>query len=302
MRLHLEYTLVLPRPDVLSLPLSITAEGKSFTVEPPVPPFGPRVVVEGPVNPTTITVVTKTGVFKDNVELPGLQVPEYGLLAEFAHDVSNALTFLRDEHISLAGLMHYDVVIAETAKDERRLAELGTAEVWGGPTSAIAAFRTTEVPSSPLIGALLRNRAGLMIYADVVALHRPAARFRELWRVLESAFGCDGDELVESLVAYAPAVEMGFTLEHVKQLLVLRGRASHAASKPKASREEIARVNYETERRLPSLKSLVERVLLTKRSWGRPTGAVDAIFSRRSFVGPDNSLNLFQPPRRRRTR
>jgi hypothetical protein len=91
---------------------------------------------------------------------------------------------------------------------------------------------------------------------------------------------------------------MGFTREHFKRLLVLRHRASHAASK--GGRREIARVNGEAERSLPTLKSLVERVLLSKRSWGRPTGAVDWILSRPSFVGPDNSLKLQAPPRRRR--
>src|SRR5260370_16449492 len=111
--------------------------------------------------------------------------------------------------MSLAGRMVCDVVIAATPEDEKQLNELGTTNVWGGPTFAIGTFRTVQEPSSPLVGALLRNKAGLMIYADAVALHRPVARFRELWRVLESAFGLEGDKLVARLAAYAPIIEMG---------------------------------------------------------------------------------------------
>jgi hypothetical protein len=304
MRLHLEYALVLQRPEVLSLPLSVTAEGKSFTAQAPVPPLpGLRVVVEARVDPSTLSVEPSTGVFRasDGSEIPLLRVPEKDDLVEFAQDVTNALAFLTDQHITLMNPLGSNVLVPETPKDEARLAELGTAEVWRATSLVGVGIATVWEPSSRVVGALLRNRAGLMIYAEALALPRPAPRFRELWRVLESAFARKDDKLVKRLAVYGPAVEMGFTRAELKRLLVLRGRASHAASKPKAGRREIARVNHDAERSLPRLRSLIERVLLTKRSWGYPTGEVDVILPLDSHVSADGDMHVQQAPGRARS-
>ena len=145
MRVHLEYTLVLTRPETLSLPLTIVAEdNKRFTVQDSAPPYtGLSAFVEGPIDPSSLTVVAKTGVFRgrDKTELPQLDVPAANVLFEFAHDVTNALAFITDEHMSLAHRLGGDVVLADTPEDEARLAELGTADVWAA-RSAIGSIRS----------------------------------------------------------------------------------------------------------------------------------------------------------------
>lgn len=283
------------RPETLSVTLTIVAEDhKCLTVQDSTPPYtGLNASVEGPINPMSLTIVARTGVFRasDHTELPQLNVPEATVLAEFAHDVTNALAFITDEHMTLAYLSDRSVLIPDTPDDAARLSELGTTDVWF-ERGAIGSIRTVVEPSNRLVAALLPKRAGLMIYADALALARPAAQYRELWRVLESGFGCQDNDLVDTLASYAPATEMAFTREELRRLLVLRGRASHAGSK--AGRTEIARVNHETARRIPRMKALVDRVLLTKKAWGRPTAGVEALMPLGSFVGPDNAFTIYK--------
>jgi hypothetical protein len=125
----------------------------------------------------------------------------------------------------------------------------------------------------------------LSISAPALTRAPPAARFRELWRVLESAFTRSDDELVALLADYAPTQAMGFTRDELRQLLVLRGRASHAASK--AGLTELVAVERECSQRLPCLKNLAERVILTKRSWGFPTTYVDELMPLAGYVQPE---------------
>jgi hypothetical protein len=54
----------------------------------------------------------------------------------------------------------------------------------------------------------------------------------------------------------------------------LRGRASHAQARAKVGKQELIEVERECIRALPRLKTLVERVILTKKSWGYPTVGV----------------------------
>jgi hypothetical protein len=124
----------------------------------------------------------------------------------------------------------------------------------------------------------------LRIYADALKLGTGAARFRELWRVLESAFNRQDDELVALLADYPPARAMAFSRDELKQLLVLRGKASHAASR--AGVKQLLAVERECSHRLARLKNLAERVILTKRSWGYPTRGVDELVPLSAYVVP----------------
>jgi hypothetical protein len=109
------------------------------------------------------------------------------------------------------------------------------------------------------------------------------ARFRELRR-LESAFQRTDRRLIELLSEYEPAQAIGFTSDELKELLMLRGRASHAQSK--AGCREPSVVERECERRVPRRENLVERVLLTKQDWGSPSTAVEELAHVQANVQP----------------
>src|SRR5205085_9366951 len=110
--------------------------------------------------------------------------------------------------------------------------------------------------------------------------------------ILEAAFGKRDDELVALLAKYEPARKLDFDEAEVKQLLVLRGRASHAQSS--AGIKELVYVDQECSKQLPRLKNLCERVILTKKDWGYPTIAADELLPLTSFVEPANRLVIFR--------
>jgi hypothetical protein len=98
---------------------------------------------------------------------------------------------------------------------------------------------------------------------------------------------------VSYLADYAPAQELGFDEAELEQLFSLRGRASHAQSKKGI--EELAAVEQECGRKLQRLKNLVERVLLTKKTWGSPTTTVEELTRLESYIGKDGkSVRLFR--------
>jgi hypothetical protein len=55
---------------------------------------------------------------------------------------------------------------------------------------------------------LLPRRVGLRLYANAMKADLAVAQFRELWRILEAAFGKRDDELVARLANYEPAREL----------------------------------------------------------------------------------------------
>ncbi len=135
---------------------------------------------------------------------------------------------------------------------------------------------------------------GLRLYANAMQADLAVAQFRELWRILEAAFGKHDDELVTLLTKYEPARKLRFDEAEVKQLLVLRGRASHAQSS--AGIKELVYVDQECRKQLPRLKNLCERVILTKKDWGYPTVGTDELLPLAGFIGPANNIIKFKPP------
>lgn len=193
-------------------------------------------------------------------------------------DLVSAVSFLADVPLALSRPMQEDRFIPEVEADERRLEELGT---------DLPCLRTTvqlmsggrKVPiDADRVSTLFGRAAGVRLYADALKLPLDVARFRELWRVLESAFKKDGDQLVDCLESYQPATDLGFNRQELDDLLHLRGRASHAQSRQGVV--ELIRVERECAEHLPRLKQLVETVILTKKSWGYRTTVVEELFPR----------------------
>jgi hypothetical protein len=252
---------------------------------------GLRLVVDRRVDRDALEVVPESGVFREHpgrsrAELPALRIraderPEHVL----AVDLLSAISFLSDVPLSVSRPIDEDRFVAEDEGDRETLADLGTDDVYNetGFTFATHTFGGVAL-TAERFSNLLRRRAGLRIYADALKLGTGAARFRELWRVLESAFNRQDDELVALLADYPPARAMAFSRDELKQLLVLRGKASHAASR--AGVKQLLAVERECSHRLARLKNLAQRVILTKRSWGYPTRGVDELVPLSAYVVP----------------
>jgi hypothetical protein len=155
--------------------------------------------------------------------------------------------------------------------------------------------RTTSI-SDRTLSRLVERGVGVRLYSDALRSPFAPARFRDFWRVLESAFNRRDNALVEALSDYQPAKQLGFEKEELRALLVLRGRASHAATQPEKSLDEAINIVRECNEALPRLMKLAERVVLTKKSWGYRTAAVDEILPLRSFPNRAGGTTIIMPP------
>jgi hypothetical protein len=237
---------------------------------------GLRLIVDRRVDRDALEFVTHSGLFREHPngsreELPALQLrgndrPDWVL----AVDLVSAISFLSDVPLRVSVRIGDDRFVAEDEGDREILADFGTHHVYHrtGGRLGTRTFGRVALTAEHL-STLLGRRAGLRIYADALKLGTSTARFRELWRVLESAFNRQDDELVGLLADYPPAQAMAFSRAELKRLLVLRNRAGHAASK--AGVKQLLAVERECSQSLTRLKNLAERVILTKHSWGYPS-------------------------------
>jgi hypothetical protein len=200
-----------------------------------------RVGVEG------LSLVLKSRTYQiqadgTKVEIPKIAVDELAIAgAESADDVAAVLTFLTDQAFTTYHSPDdTDELLPETPEDEALLRGFGTDEVWM-PLSGTPSVRTFREPvGAVLVQALLAKHVGVQLYADAVRNITASARFRDLWRVLESAFGLKGQALIDALAAYPPTLQVDATADELKALHQLRGRASHAESR--AGIRELRRV------------------------------------------------------------
>jgi hypothetical protein len=213
-------------------------------------------------------------------------MPNEGLVAG---DFVNALTFPTDVPMSAArGRIH--------RKDHRGV---GTAaRVWDRQTvlgDANPSIRTfSGMVHGDNVRLLLERAPGVRLYADAMKLPLAVARFRELWRVLESAFASVEDGLVERLAVYPAAPQLKFDRDELECLRVLRGRASHAQSRAKAGKQELVDVERDCARAIARLKTLVERVILTKKSWGYPMIDVEELSPVQAYTTADGVVVSLQ--------
>ena len=221
----------------------------------------------------------------------GVVVPERAAAIKIARGLSRALAFARGHavHLSVRG----SELLPETDLDQDVLAALGADQPlrWLGARLSI---RTSTFPvlTSKTLARLLEREVGLALYNDAVSLSQPVAQFREFWRVLEAAFGEGRDELVKLLGAFPPAQEFGFTATELKDLLVLRGRASHAQSSD--GLVEYERVNSLVVDKVERVRCLAEQVLLTKKTWGQRGLGVERLGPLRSMVQANGTPVLYR--------
>ena len=302
MLLHTVYTVVTPANKVpglvLPLTISLDADTKASLVE---QEGDIQILVDRKIDHTRLELVEVSGRYKklpDGTEKP---VPTLRLVEDEApehilsQDFISALTFITDVPIALSRPPHSDRFVPETDEDRELLERLGTDQPYHrfSARASIRSFSPSGI-TIKTITDLMPRRVGLRLYANAMKANLAVAQFREFWRILEAAFGERGDKLVALLAKYEPARKLGFDEAEVKQLLLLRGRASHAQSS--AGIKELVYVDQECSSQLPRLKNLCERVILTKKSWGHPTVGTDELLPLTSFIGPANSMTIFQTP------
>jgi hypothetical protein len=179
------------------------------------------------------------------------------------------LTFLFDAPASMSVRIG-DHLVAEGADDIATLREFGTDRVSAGDMFiTMSGGSVTGRIGSNELSAILPQQAGVRIYQDALRAPTKSAQLREYWKVLESAFGCQGEDLVALVATYRPALELGWTSVDLRSALILRGRASHGQSR--AGITELAHVERLSGEWCRRLKSLAGRVIETKASWGLPT-------------------------------
>jgi len=252
-----------------------------------------RLTVEQRIDPTDLEAVPDSGIYRSLTDGTRVQVPALRLKnaeplgAVAAHDVMSAIAFLTDARLALGRLLEEDRFIPEADSDRAVLNEFGT-DLPYAETSVVVDTRTfvSKNPSHEVV-RLMSRQVGLRIYADALLSAAPVARFRELWRVLESAFGCKERTLVKRLAEYRPAQQLGFTEPELDDLRILRGKASHAESS--AGMREVAAVQKMCREAVPRLNNLAERVILTKKSWGNRTLATDEVLPLVAWVGHHDS-------------
>ncbi|HEX3804853.1 MAG TPA: hypothetical protein VHV75_18655 [Solirubrobacteraceae bacterium] len=254
-----------------------------------------HLVIEYSVDPLALTVEHSTGIYQrqpngSDQEIAALRPPENKNIQ--AIDITAALTFLTDVPFRVNRPFPPADIVAEGEEDQAALDAFGTTHIFvqGDVQTSIRTFN--PIVDADAVRALMPRAVGLRLYADAVAHTADVARYRELWRILESAFGLQDDDLVAALAAYPPAQELGFGSDELRELKILRGQASHAATRGGLS--ELLRVGEEVRRKGDRLKCLAERVILTKQTWGRRGNGVEELTPAISWVGPQGQIVIRQ--------
>src|SRR5260370_3667965 len=302
MLLHTVYTVVTPANKALGVKLpfalSLDADTKASLVE---QEGGIQLLIDRKIDHTRLELVTDSSYYKELPDGTHQPIPTLRLVNDEAPErilsqgFISALTFLTDTPITLSRPLHSDWFVPETDEDRELVERFGTDQPYDR-ISALADMRSFSLNGVTVrtIPDLMPRRVELRLYANAIKANLAVAQFREFWRILEAAFGERGDKLVTLLTQYEPARKLGFDEAVVRQLLALRGRASHAQSS--AGIKELVYVDQECASQLPRLKNLCERVILTKKSWGYPTVGTDELLPLAGFIGPANSMTIFQAP------
>lgn len=297
MKLRATYTLsfLANVPDGFDRHLTLDLDGKTFQLSDwNDPERRATATIETPVNCNTLSIQTGPQPLGGGSPTKGIAVPEQADVARFLPRVVHILSFLTDIPIRYAHKLGGDSLVAESSVDAECLKQFETQQIYLELT-ATCSTRSFSLPSvdTETLEALATKELGLALYAQALLIQEPIAAYREFWKLLESAFGAKDKQLICYLSDFASAQELRFTTDELNQLCTLRGRASHAESR--SGVEEHRFVFAETTRRLPRLKCLAERVILTKKTWGVRTTGTQALASVTSYVDANDGMVLIKP-------
>lgn len=247
--------------------------------------------VEVPVDSSRLRLEPASGRrTREGVEIAVVEVLETGIASVAARTAADAAAFISRTPLSLFRKSDASELLPDKEADERLLQELGT-------SSALERFgvRSGVTMRLPLVGenisALSERRGGIRLYADALQMGTDSGRLRELWRVLEAAFGEQGPKLVELAAACSAARDLEFTQAELSELKVLRGRASHASSR--AGAEEIAYVERAAGEALSRVEALAEALIIRKSEWGTRSLEVEEASPRYPYVRRDGTVIIF---------
>jgi hypothetical protein len=217
--------------------------------------------------------------------LKAVVIPEAASLVQRAIDTVSAISFLTGCGISGSRMLGEDRIVAESTHDEAVLDVLGsrTPVIDVIPAPEQQSFHVPTVRAGDVRALLPRH--GIRLFADALSSEVPVSRYRNLWLVLESAFGLDGRALISALAGFGPLRDLGVDEDELQQLLILRGRASHAASR--AGVKELGDVEIEVLARLGRLQNIAERLILTKENWGERDFAARELLPLTGYVDRD---------------
>jgi hypothetical protein len=238
-----------------------------------------------PVDPVGLSIRVGATPLDGGLPQKGIHVPESMAAGGIIRSAVRVLSFAFEVVIEFASLSE-QVLMAESEADRKRLKELDSLAPFEDLNARISLHppRFQSIDTETL-DKLLAREVGLALYSDALRLSTPIGRFRELWRVLESAFGQKDSDLLSSLANYEPAVKLECGYEELRELHILRGQASHAESS--AGLDEYHRVSSRVEALLPRLESLAVEVLLTKKSWGSRGLTAERLAPLRTYVNKD---------------
>lgn len=222
----------------------------------------------------------------------GIYVPEAKLAFAVAQSLTRVLSFVLDAPLRNTPLPD-SRLIPECDEDKRILENFKNHPMFVDLRAklSIKAFRFNEI-SSDTMDQLLAREVGLAIYLDALHITTVIGKYRELWKVLESAFGQKDTELLKSLEEFKPIDDLEFDTEELKELHILRGRASHAESS--AGLNEYNAITKEVEDKLPRLKCMVEQILLNKQTWGTRGLGVNQLADLKTYVSKDGTPVLIK--------
>jgi len=222
--------------------------------------------------------------------LETLDVPETTHAAVVANRVADSIAFITRTAMTVSRKSSEAELIAEDDADVACLHDLGAREV----VSRLCGGSPGVWPNWPLapenIAFLWSRPEAVRLYADALKMGTSTGRLRELWRVLEAAFGEQGKKLVGYVSQCDAAIEMEFSAEELEDLRTLRGRASHAQSS--AGLGHAVAVEQEAARVVNRVQGLAEALIIRKVHWGDRTVAVHTLDRPLSYVRRDGSIVL----------
>ena len=271
----------------LKLPLAVSLNGITFDLSAMDDSEQARATVHGPVENSTLTTRQGHESIVDGTSEIYIEVPELQMHDQFLAQMRYFIAFVADAPIQLSFIR--STLVAESPDDVARLSQLGDRPVYQDfrviPMGRTFVIRTL---SEEQLVALLDNEAGLSLYSSALLAGDPVSEFRELWRLLESAFNAIDDELVLLLAKYPPAMDMEFDEEELRGMLVLRGQASHGKSRK--THAFIKSTFDKVQGKLQRLKCLCEQVLLTKKTWGVATLGVKRLAPITGYIGRNGEI------------
>lgn len=220
-----------------------------------------------------------------------IEVPEIGEATVLAGRVADAVAFISRNPLALSRKAVSPELVPEDEHDLTVLAALGTREVLTRLSGTTGVTMRLPLVSSN-VSILCQRPGAIRLYGDALKMGTSSGRVRELWRVLEAAFGAKDQELVDLLARCEVSQDMEFTGDELRGLLVLRGRASHASSR--ADFDEFASVEREAAQIVARLQGLAEALIVRKADWGIRTVAVDPLSPRYPYVRRDGSVVIYR--------